>query len=100
MADCSSLRSRRFEREENCPKYGHENWAHRAHLLCLFLRRVPGLVKDLTLPLFLTPSFTFYIVTGVCGGIYYEGIYMVKVILTKNIHVRALFMKFFCHRVP
>ena len=39
VAECSSLGSRRFEREDNCPKYGYKNWAHRAHLLCLFLHR-------------------------------------------------------------
>ena len=32
--------SRRFEREDNCSKYGYQNMAHRAHLFCHFLRRV------------------------------------------------------------
>ena len=34
--------SQRFEREENCSKYGYQNRAHPAHLLCHFLRRVTG----------------------------------------------------------
>ena len=36
--------SQRFEREENCSKYGYQNRAHPAHLLCHFLRRVCGSV--------------------------------------------------------
>ena len=64
MAECSSLGSRRFEREDNCPTYGYQNRARRAHLFRHFLRRVPE-------EIFISPWFHLLLLAGHLATLYY-----------------------------